>query len=313
MRHRTTCTYPEPVTTSYGRAMLLPRRMEVQRVHHATLAVDPEPREQRTHEDHSGNRITWFHIADPLSRLEVTAESLLSVERPHLAPATLPQLPWDQVAGLVRGVRATGRPGDGTHPGPAEVLDITAAALPSGMVPVSEQTQAFALDTFAPGQPLGHALAALSARIRHEFALETSTAVSPLPQVMEERRGACHDLAHVMLAALRSLGLAALYVSGYHEAPQSGHEGREGADTAHAWVAVWYPGAGWVHVDPTNATFVDDRYVVLSWGRDLRDVAPLRGVAYTAGGGSTVSTVVDLLPLAVEDLGARLRAAGVGT
>ena len=69
-----------------------------------------------------------------------------------------------------------------------------------------------------------------------------------------------------------------------------------GADASHAWVSVWLPGHGWIDIDPTNNTLVDDGYVVLGWGRDYHDVPPLRGVVFTPGQGSTLEVAVDLVP-----------------
>ncbi|MGM0386503.1 MAG: transglutaminase family protein, partial [Actinomycetota bacterium] len=289
-----------------GALLLLARQLDEQRVHLARLTVDPAPHEQRTHEDVAGNRVTWFHVTAAHSRLEVVTKTFVSVDRPFVDSSTLPQLPWDQVVGLVRGIRSTGRPGDGTHPGPSQVIDVTAGALPSDLVPLSDDAQALALDTFAPGQPLARAVATLSGRIHREFEYRQPMSAG-LDEVLRARSGAYHDLAHVMLAALRALGLSALYVTGYREPRESA----EPRDAAHAWVAVWFPGAGWVHVDPTNGTFIDDRYVVLGWGRDSRDVPPLRGIAFTEGGGSTMSTRAELRSITVDELGARLRALGV--
>jgi transglutaminase-like putative cysteine protease len=81
-----------------------------------------------------------------------------------------------------------------------------------------------------------------------------------------------------MIGCLRSIGLAARYVSGYLEtAPAPGHEKLVGADASHAWPSVFLPGWGWLDLDPTNNQLVDDSYVTLGWGRDFWDVSPLRG------------------------------------
>jgi transglutaminase-like putative cysteine protease len=63
---------------------------------------------------------------------------------------------------------------------------------------------------------------------------------------------------------------------------------------------VWLPGHGWLDVDPTNDALVDDRYVVLGWGRDYHDVPPLRGVIFTEGSGSTLQVAVDLVPAGAD-------------
>ena len=89
-----------------------------------------------------------------------------------------------------------------------------------------------------------------------------------------------------MIGCVRSLGLAARYVSGYIETlPPPGQERLVGADASHAWASVYLPGWGWVDVDPTNDQFVAESYITTAWGRDYWDVSPLRG-SVEGGGGS---------------------------
>jgi transglutaminase-like putative cysteine protease len=94
----------------------------------------------------------------------------------------------------------------------------------------------------------------------------------------------CQDFSHLQIGCLRSLGLAARYVSGYlcTEHP-SGTPTLVGADATHAWASVYCPGAGWVDVDPTNNQPADERYVTLAWGRDYDDVSPLKGIVLGGG------------------------------
>ena len=124
------------------------------------------------------------------------------------------------------------------------------------------------------------------------------------PSCSRRRPGVCQDFAHLMIAALRLHGLPARYSSGYIETrPPAGREKLRGADASHAWVSAWVPGAGWVEVDPTNDQLVDDRYVLLGWGRDYDDVPPLRGVIFTEGSGSRPDrSSVDLVPGGREPL-----------
>ena len=102
-----------------------------------------------------------------------------------------------------------------------------------------------------------------------------------------------------MIGCLRSLGLAARYVSGYIlTVPPAGRPRLIGADASHAWVSVYCGEAGWVDIDPTNDCLVDDEHITLAWGRDFSDVTPMRGVVL--GGGEqelavhvTVSTLAE--------------------
>jgi transglutaminase-like putative cysteine protease len=105
-----------------------------------------------------------------------------------------------------------------------------------------------------------------------------------------------------MIACLRSLGLAARYVSGYVRAlprvdvPAS-VERADGADGAsHAWVAVYCPPFGWVELDPTNDARVASDHIAVAWGRDFGDVSPLRGVIL-GGGTHELSVNVAVTPM----------------
>ena len=85
-----------------------------------------------------------------------------------------------------------------------------------------------------------------------------------------------------MISGMRGLGLPAAYVSGYLRTVQKPDEERlAGADAMHAWVLVWCGEAcGWRGLDPTNAIFAGNDYVVLAVGRDYADVAPIDGVIF---------------------------------
>jgi transglutaminase-like putative cysteine protease len=97
-------------------------------------------------------------------------------------------------------------------------------------------------------------------------------------QVLEQRRGVRQDVAHLLLGALRSLGLGARYVSGYLGTVPPAGPRLVGADASHAWVGLYVPGAGWVDLDPTTGLARPDRPVTIGWGRDDTDVVPVRGV-----------------------------------
>jgi transglutaminase-like putative cysteine protease len=103
--------------------------------------------------------------------------------------------------------------------------------------------------------------------------------------VLANRRGVCQDFAHLAIACLRSLGLAARYVSGYLETlPPPGTPKLVGADASHAWISLYVPDLGWIDLDPTNNLLPGESHITLAWGRDYSDVAPVKGVVM--GGGS---------------------------
>jgi transglutaminase-like putative cysteine protease len=279
VRHTTTYAYPAPVSASYGRAHLLPRPLPTQRVLSGAVAVQPHPDELAEHPDAFGNRTTWFALHRPHADLEVTATSLVEVApRPAVGPAA--DQPWESVRDALAAAAAGGAPVD------AEVLAAVPFVLPSPQAPSSPAAAAFALPSFRPGRPVLEVVADLADRIHRgiEFRAGATDVGTPVHRVLAQRAGVCQDLAHVAVAALRSMGLAARYVSGYLETdPPPGQPRLQGADVSHAWAAAFVPGAGWVDVDPTNDRWVGDRHVTVAWGRDYGDVAPLSGVVFTDG------------------------------
>jgi transglutaminase-like putative cysteine protease len=112
--------------------------------------------------------------------------------------------------------------------------------------------------------------------------------------VFEHKRGVCQDYAHLTLTCLRSIGLAARYVSGYIETiPPPGQEKLTGADATHAWIALFVPGSGWIDFDPTNNLKPYDQHVTLAIGRDFSDITPLKGIMF-GGGNQVLDVSVDM-------------------
>jgi transglutaminase-like putative cysteine protease len=168
-----------------------------------------------------------------------------------------------------------------------EQLEAAAFRHESPYVRIKRAFADYAVDCFAPGRPLLACTDALSAKLHRElrYAPGETAIGTPLLEVLEHRRGVCQDFAHLMIACLRSRGLAARYVSGYvRRLARRDAVAAAGDGASHAWVAVYSPPFGWVELDPTNDTRVASDHVAVAWGRDFGDVSPLRGVIL--GGGS---------------------------
>lgn len=120
-------------------------------------------------------------------------------------------------------------------------------------------------------------------------------------EAFENRHGVCQDFSHIMIAALRSAGIPAGYVSGFlRTRPPEGQPRLSGADAMHAWVRAWCgPEMGWVEYDPTNALDVADDHIVVAYGRDYSDVSPVKGVLKTTAAQDS-SQAVDVIPLEAE-------------
>ena len=151
--------------------------------------------------------------------------------------------------------------------------------------------------SFTPGRGIVEAANDLCHQIYTEFTYDsTATDVStPLADVLTSRRGVCQDFAHLAAGCLRSIGLAARYVSGYIETtPPAGRDRLVGADASHAWCSIWTPSAGWIDFDPTNDHFPTRRHVTVAWGRDYADVTPVRGVVIGPSRAQSLDVAVDV-------------------
>jgi transglutaminase-like putative cysteine protease len=174
----------------------------------------------------------------------------------------------------------------------------------STLVPLSGTIRAYAEPSFPAGRPLVDAVSDLTERIFENFVYDPgfTTVTTPIEEVLRFRRGVCQDFAHLAIGCMRSMGLAARYVSGYLEtAPPPGGERTIGADASHAWLAVFVPGDGWLDVDPTNDQIVGTSYVTTAWGRDYSDVPPLKGIVFGGGSSHALDVSVDVTRSAVVD------------
>ncbi len=131
-----------------------------------------------------------------------------------------------------------------------------------------------------------------------DFDPEATEVDTPALTAFERRHGVCQDFTHVMISCLRGVGVPAGYVSGFlRTVPPEGQPRLEGADAMHAWVRCWCGHqAGWVEYDPTNAQQVRRDHIVIAYGRDYGDIAPVKGMMRLAGDHSTTQSV-DVIPL----------------
>ena len=283
--HTTEYVYESEVSESYGELYMLPRDTPGQVCRSTRVRIDPAPHGYRERRDFYGNRVAHFAVLDAHTLLSVTAESVVDVTGGLPLPA---DEPWETARHRLRVDL-----GD-------DIVEARGFLLDSPKVVGSPAVRHYAGESFRPGRPLVEALAELTSRIHADFAFDPgSTSVrTTVSEVLERRSGVCQDFAHLAVGCLRSLGLAARYVSGYLETrPPPGRPRLVGADVSHAWASVFVPGSGWVDIDPTNNRFVSDRYVTTAWGRDYGDVPPLKGIIYTESKKNELRVSVDVAPL----------------
>jgi transglutaminase-like putative cysteine protease len=298
VEHHTRYVYESVVSTSQHVAYLQPRNLPGQKVAWHALAVDPAPARASTRTDYFGNLAAQFALVKAHSTLDVTGTSLVEVLGFGAAPDAAASPAWEDVREALRYSKQA-------------VYDPAAqfAYASPYVVPDPELAQ-FARPSFLAGRPLLEASIDLMHRIHTEFRFDASatTIMTPVRRVLHERRGVCQDFAHLQIACLRSLGLAARYVSGYLLTdPPPGQPRLAGADASHAWLSVHCPRHGWVDLDPTNGLLPDTRHVTLAWGRDYGDVSPLRGVIL-GGMEHKLRVGVSVVPLEAQEWTAALAA-----
>lgn len=155
----------------------------------------------------------------------------------------------------------------------------------------------FAREMSVPGDSAYQTVIRLGQAIHDtiKFDPEATTVDTDAAEAFRLRRGVCQDMSHIMILALHTLGIPAGYVSGYlRTLPPEGGVRLEGADAMHAWVKVWCGSRhGWIEYDPTNAMTAGRDHIVVGYGRDYADVAPVIGHLRSSGG-QTNSQSVDV-------------------
>ena len=278
--HTTTYSYAETVPICHTEVRLTPRNARNQILIEHELEIDPPAEARIEREDYFGNAVTMFTIEAPHRVLRIAARSLVEMhEQEPIHPALTP--PWEQVREIVQ-----------RHESEA-AFDAFQFAYESPRVILAPEFSSYAESSFRPGRPLLECALELCHRIFTEFKYdqEATTVTTPVDEALKSRHGVCQDFAHVMIACIRSLGLAARYVSGYL---RTGDDAI-GAHASHAWLSIFCPGFGWLDLDPTNDVIPSMRHVTLGWGRDYSDVAPVKGVAL-GGGEQTIEVDVAVTP-----------------
>lgn len=276
IEHTTRYDYEHDVILAQHLAYLRLQCSAWQKVKRHQLLITPEPANLDEQQDAFGNRRSYFSITKPHRRLEV--QSLSTVEKLPRYGLFDPSMsrPWEFVRDAM--VYSLEQP----------FVPASEFIWPSPYVPWHATLRDYALIAFEPGRPIGEACIALCRQIYDDFTYESgSTQIhTPIEAAFQSRKGVCQDFAHIMIGCLRTLGLAARYVSGYLlTTPPVGQPRLRGADASHAWVSVYCPDAPghWLELDPTNAAVADLDHVCVAQGRDFGDVSPLRGII--RGGG----------------------------
>lgn len=283
--HRTSYRYSATMSDGYTVCNVHLRDTDVQHVMASEVRVEPPASSSVSYTDLFGNVVHQFGIHQPHSEMAVEAISTVTVE--HRSEPHDPT-PWEQVVARLDVAGGDLALDVVTFRGSSRFVDVAGLGAP---------LREIAAPAFSPGRGIVDAAADLCRAIAAEFEFDAtfSDVSTPLAEVLAARRGVCQDFAHLAVGALRAIGLAARYVSGYIETrPPPGKPRLVGADASHAWCSVWTPVAGWVDFDPTNGHLPVNDHVTIGWGRDYSDVVPVRGVMIGPPADQVLDVAVDV-------------------
>ena len=272
--HTTGFEYGGKALASYNQARLTPVTTPQQIVLHHRVEISPKPWTY-TYRDYFGNEVLAFEVVDPHEALTVTATSTVQVEA-----APLPEwaTSWEQLA----------RP---------EVSDrwTEYLMLPELVAPpddLAARAKEIAAAATLPADAAREICAFVSGEIAN--APGSTNASTPATVAWRQRAGVSQDVVHLVLGALRTVGIPARYVSGYAHPVEHPEIGQTVAGDSHAWVEWWDD--GWQPFDPTTCVSPGDTYVAVARGRDYTDVRPLAGI-YSGAPTSRLFVDVDITRL----------------
>jgi transglutaminase-like putative cysteine protease len=267
--HATEYRYVCPVRFTTHRVMLRPRDSHDLRLIEATIGVTPAPATTRWAHDVFGNSVAFLNWGERRSDLlRITSVLDLqhfpgtdAVPREILDPIaeTYPfSYAQDEFPDLARLLERH-------YPDPERLIDSWARSF---------------LNRTGPTDTMG-LLSAMTGAIKADFIYEgrEQEGTRQPVETLATRRGACRDFAVLLMEAVRSLGFAARFVSGYlyDEALVDSANPVVGGGFTHAWCSVYLPGAGWVEFDPTNGLIAGRNLIRVCVARTPEQAVPISG------------------------------------
>lgn len=268
--HQTTYRYAAPVRFGPHRVMFRPRDSHDQRVLATDLQVSPQAEVRMIQDPHS-NSIALVQPLVEAAELAITAS--ISIEHVHAPSWDFPLAPAAEELPVAYAVD--------------ERLDLEHYLRPHHDDPDGELTN-WARGFLAGSGPTGtrDMLLRMNHSIREQLryaARDEEGTQTPL-ETLRLGQGSCRDFALLMMEAVRLLGLAARFVTGYLHDPAldpgaalGAGETVTGAGVTHAWLQVYLPGAGWVEFDPTNNLAGGSGLIRVAVVRDPAQASPVAG------------------------------------
>jgi transglutaminase-like putative cysteine protease len=264
VRHVTTYRYKQAVAFGEHRMMLRPRDSYDQKLLDAKLAITPEPADIRWVHDVFGNCVAIARFAGRAQ--ELCIESIISLDH---SPTNALDFEIEEYAKR--------------YPftyGADEMPDLLRSIERQYLDPEREVDRWARRFLRHDGRTdTSEFLAAMTHAIRQDLtyvAREESGIQDPV-NTLRVKSGSCRDFAVLMMEAVRSLGLAARFVTGYLYVPEDRRSERIGGGATHAWLETYLPGAGWLEFDPTNGIVGNHDLIRVAVARDPRQAVPISG------------------------------------
>ncbi len=264
VRHVTTYRYKQPVSFGEHRMMLRPRDSHDQKLLDTSLTITPEPADLRWVHDVFGNCVAIARFAgraaelrfDSMIRLDHSASNALDFQIEEHAMRYPFSYGAEDMPDLLRLIERQ-------YLDPEHEIDRWARQFlrHDGR---SDTTEMLAAMTYAIRRDM-------------EYVAREETGIQDPIKTLKLASGSCRDFAVLMMEAVRSLGLAARFVSGYLIIPETRRGTRVGGGATHAWMEVYLPGAGWVEFDPTNGIVGSADLIRVAVVRDPRQAVPVSG------------------------------------
>jgi transglutaminase-like putative cysteine protease len=283
--HKTSLQYSSPASFSYNEIRMSPIQTDFQQIrsHDIKIIVDGEEftESKKFYTDYFGTHTLTFEILPTHNSMEILSDSLVNENGEYVQLD--PHFGWESI------YRACNDPKHSWELG--EFLQPTNSTIcPPEVLELASQ-----IASTSPKSPHDCALEVVTAIRNHLEYKPYSTSVSTTAQqAWDLRAGVCQDISHICVAALRSLGIPAKYVSGYLAPGEEFEFGQKVIGESHAWVEWW--AGDWYSYDPTNYIAAGPNHITVAKGRDYFDVPPMRGV-FSGIGTTNLNVVVEITKL----------------
>lgn len=263
IEHITGFTYSDNVNDSFNEIRMSPQYTPQQLIRERIVTITPRPW-SASYIDYWGTQVTEFELHEPHEELKVDVTTTLDVD----------PVPSERTGLTVTDVEKF-------HDRWNEFLVMTPFVQPGE--DMAERVSGILADVGADSPGSVDEVALRVGRLIHDemtYESGSTDVTAGADEVWANRKGVCQDFSHLMIGALRHVGIPARYVSGYVLPDRKAPVGEAVTGESHAWVQ-WFndgPEGGWYSFDPTNDTVPGELHVMVAQGREYTDVVPLRGM-----------------------------------